>query len=139
MICESHPQTRVGDAVSGLEESVVVRGVKVTISRTACYLGGSRAWLVCPACSGKYAILYPIYCRHCLDLHYAGEHESKLDRLLRKAIRHRQRFGQIQGGIAAPFPQKPYRMRWHTYLRARRKAQDMETQIAQLFAKQIRL
>jgi len=137
MICEARPQTRVGNSVSGLEPFVVVRGVKVTVTRTACHLGGARAWFVCPCCSRRCAILYPVQCRQCLGLHYASEHESKLDRLFRKAVRHRQRLGQIERGIGCPFPLKPYRMRWHTYLQARRQAQDMENRIAQVFAKRM--
>lgn len=139
MICEARPKNRVGDYVSGLESLAVVWGVNVAITRTACHLGGSRPWFVCPACGRRCSILYPVHCRICLRLHYAAEHESRLDRLLRKAIKHRARFGQSGGGIVAPFPVKPHRMRWHTYLRARCKAQDMEGQIAQSFAKQIGL
>lgn len=139
MICEAQPRIRVGDTVSGRESFVQVRGAKVAIIRTACHFGGSRPWFVCPSCGGKFAILYPVKCRQCLRLHYASEHEGKLDRLLRKAIRHRERFGQIEGGIVSLFPSKPHRMRWHTYLRARRKAQDLESQITQLLARQIGL
>lgn len=139
MICEAQPKTRVRDSVSGKEPFVHVRGVKVAIARTACHLGGSRPWFACPICGRRCAILYPVQCRQCLGLHYAGEHKSKLDRQLMKAIRHRERFGQIEGGIVAPFPRKPHRMRWHTYLRARRRAQELENQITQLFARQMGL
>lgn len=139
MICEAQPKTRVGDVVSGSESFVVVRGIDVAITRTACHLGGARAWFVCPFCGRRCAVLYPVQCRLCLGLHYASEHEGKLDRLLRKAFRHRQRFGQTERGIGVPFPRKPYRMRWHTYLRARRQAQDTENRIARVFAKQFGL
>ena len=139
MICEAQPQTRVGDSVSGSESFVVVRGINVAITRTACHIGGTRAWFVCPSCGRRCAILYPVQCRQCLGLHYASEHESKLDRLLRKAIHHRQMFGQTERGIGCPFPRKPYRMRWHTYLQARQKARDMENKIAQVFTKRMGL
>ena len=54
---------------------------------------------------------------------------------MRSAIKHRERYGQTEGGIAAPFPAKPKRMRWHTYLRARQKARDLEQRAAAAFAK----
>ena len=39
---------------------------RVAITRTACHLGGARAWFICPCSGHRCAILYPVQCRHCL-------------------------------------------------------------------------
>ena len=135
MICEDVPQTHIrafGKAATGF---ALVRDVEVEIERTACHLGGSRAWFLCPTCGRRCAILYPMKCRVCLKLHYTSEHKGQFDRHMRSAIKHRMRYGQTEGGIAVPFPGKPKRMRWHTYLRARRKARELEQRAAAAFAK----
>ena len=130
MICEAQRQLHIGSLPKGVEGFVGINGINVNIERTACNLGGSRAWFLCPSCNRRCAILYPVKCRLCLGLHHASEHEGNLDRLLRKAIKHRAKHGQTQGGIVVPFPSKPKWMRWHTYFKARTQAQGFETQIA---------
>ena len=107
--------------------------VNVAIERTACNLGGSRAWFLCPTCNRRCAILYPVKCRLCLGLHYASEYEGKLDRLLRKAIKHRAKYAQTKGGVVVQFPIKPERMRWHRYFRARKLARAFEALIVSGF------
>ena len=134
MICEAQRQLHIRSFPKGVEGFVSVDGVHVAIERTACNLGGSRAWFLCPVCNRRCAILYPVKCRLCLSLHYASEHEGKLDRLLRKAIKHRTKYGQTEGGIVVPFPSKPKRMRWHTYFNARKQAKNFETQIVAGFS-----
>jgi len=62
-----------------------------------------------------------------------SEHSSRKCQNL-KLLGARARLGQTKGGIAAPFPPKPKRMRWHTYLRMRRKAQQVEVGIAALLS-----
>lgn len=50
-------------------------------------------------------------------------------RKIDKAIELRSRLAQQTGGIAVPFPQKPKRMRWHTYLRLRAQGTALEKEI----------
>jgi len=133
MICEAQSQVHVRSLPKGVEGFVRVQGVHVAIERTACNLGGSRAWFLCPSCNRRCAILYPVKCRLCLRLNYASEHEGKLDRLLRKAVRHRYRYGQEERGIGVPFPSKPKHMRWHTYFKARKKAEVFEMRVTESF------
>lgn len=133
MICESQRQIHIGNLPKGVQGFVSVQGANVMIERTACNMGGSRAWFLCPACNRRCAVLYPVKCRLCLRLHYASEHEGKLDRLLRKAIKHRTKHGQSKGGVAVPFPSKPKRMRWHTYFEAKRKAEILNQKICSHF------
>ncbi len=86
-------------------------------------------WFLCAVCTRRCAILYRSGCRKCAGLHYAGEHEGRLDRMYRKAFKIRDRLGQASGGLVAPFPEKPKRMRWHTYLRIRKDALELEQRI----------
>jgi len=137
MICEARSQVHVRSLPKGVEGFVQVHSVRVYIERTACNLGGSRAWFLSPTCNRRRAILYPVECRLCIGLNYASEHERKLDRLLRKAVKHRSKHGQSKGGVAVPFPRKPERMRWHTYFKERMKAEVLEVQIIEGFRSQI--
>ena len=139
MICEAQRQVHVRNLPKGVKGFVGIDGVNVAVERTACNLGGSRAWFLCTTCNRRCAILYPVKCRLCLDLHYASEHVGKLDRLLRKAIKHRAKYGQTEGGVAVPFPRKPNWMRWHTYFRARKQAEIFEAQIVAGFSSRLGL
>lgn len=129
MICERMAQINIRDTMTDHSQLVLANGVTVQIERTPCHLGGSRPWFICPSCGRRCAILYPVKCRLCLRLHYASERKGQLDRKFQKAERLRARLGQRKGGIAAPFPPKPKLMRWHTYLKARSKAQQIEAGI----------
>jgi len=137
MICEASPQTHVRNFGKDVVGFALVLGSNVAIERTACNLGGTRAWFLCPECNRRCAILYPVKCRVCLGLHYRAEHKAPLDRQYLKAEKRRKRFGQRYGGIAARFPNKPKLMRWHTYLRERRKSQNIEQQIFDAYAVRI--
>jgi len=93
----------------------------VWIERTACHLGGTRPWFVCPArgCGRRVAILYcgGIYaCRHCHRLAYASTREDAGGRLRRRADRIRERLGW-RAGILNPRGDKPKGMRWRTFRR----------------------
>ena len=99
---------------------------------TPCNLGGERIWFKCSRCERRCAILYAaphFACRTCHGLRYAIEGKSIYDRAIRKAIRFRQRYGLKEGGIVAPFPKKPYLMRWHTYLKAKKRDEELVQKI----------
>jgi hypothetical protein len=51
------------------------------------------------------------------------------DRAIRMAIRLRQRYGLKEGGIVASFPKKPHLMRWHTYLKAKQRDEELVQKI----------
>ena len=67
----------------------------IPISRTSCNFGGGRAWLHCPLCQTRVAILYMVYglfrCRHCHNVPYSSQQEGYLDRMCRKATKIRKR------------------------------------------------
>lgn len=113
-------------------ESVTER---VFLSWTYCNYGGRRPWFVCPGvrngipCRRRVAKLFLLgkyfLCRHCYDLVYESQRESKLHRSLNIEQNIRMRLGG-SGSLADPFPSKPKGMHWNTYLRLRNKAEYAE-------------
>ena len=57
---------------------------------------------------------------------YAAENEAREDRIRRRLFKRRERLGQIEGGVVAPFPDKPKWWRWPRYLRIRRQGMQQE-------------
>ena len=93
----------------------------VRIDRTACHLGGSRPWFICPAlgCGRRVAILYGgviFACRDCYQLAYASSREDAGDRATRRAERLRAQLGW-EPGILNGEGGKPKWMRWRTFER----------------------
>ena len=93
----------------------------VRIVRTACNLGGSRSWFICPAigCGRRVVILYGggiFACRHCHQLAYASSREDAGGRATRRADRLRARLGW-EPGILNGEGIKPKWMRWRTFER----------------------
>jgi hypothetical protein len=56
-------------------------------------------------------------CRLCYNLRYTTQQEDWSWRQVSKAIKIRERLGQQEGGVVAPFPRKPKGMWWRTYYR----------------------
>lgn len=91
----------------------------VHIVRTACHLGGSRPWFLCPGpgCGRRVAILYGVgifACRHCHQLAYPSTRENAGFRALRRAERLRQRLGWLPGVLNGS-GEKPRWMRRTTF------------------------
>jgi hypothetical protein len=99
---------------------------RVPITWTACHFGGRRPWFVCPRCSRRVAILYspggPFLCRLCRNLAYASQQEPVQFRGITEAQKIRARLGG-SADLRQPFPDKPARMHWRTYLRLRNRAE----------------
>jgi hypothetical protein len=96
-------------------------GYPVYIARTACPLGGSRAWFICPAvgCRRRVAILYGgtiFACRRCHQLAYDSTREDASDRATRRADHIRMRLSWEPGILNGDGP-KPKWMRWRTFQR----------------------
>lgn len=113
----------------------------VHLTWTPCYYGGRRAWFICPGfgCGRRVGKLYAggryFLCRHCYDLAYESQRESRASRLQSKAQDIRRRLGGDPSSLA-PFPDKPKWMHWDTYLRLFREYHRLEmlslTTIAQM-------
>ncbi len=104
----------------------------VTVEWTRCNYGGERAWFRCPAlrCERRVAILYGgsiFACRHCHNLAYDSQNETRHDRMLTKTQSIRVKLGG-EPGLIHDFPPKPKGMHWRTYYHLRQKADDAENQ-----------
>ena len=103
----------------------------VRLTWTWCNYGGQRPWFVCPGahCGRRVGKLYAagkyFLCRHCYDLAYDCQREEPRDRLMRKAQNIRRRLGG-SANLSASFPWKPTGMRWKTYNRLYRRAEEAE-------------
>jgi hypothetical protein len=94
-------------------------------------IGGFRTYFHCPGCDRRCDLLYAgshLACRFCLNLAFSSENEPKASRALRRLIKVRERLGQVDGGVIAPFPSKPRWGRWPSYLRVRREALRREAE-----------
>jgi hypothetical protein len=108
---------------------------RVPILRTACHLGGQRAWFRCTVhfggkhCGRRAAILYSagdlFACRRCYGLAYMSQRESRTSRSISRAQKIRTLLGSSPN-LSGSFPPKPPRMHWRTYdrLRTRGEAAD---------------
>lgn len=94
----------------------------IDLTRSACHLGGKRAWFVCNriGCCRKVAVLYDtpkgFRCRHCAGVTYQSKRERPYDRLLRRARKARAKAGG-DANLLQPFPDRPKGMHATTYLR----------------------
>lgn len=99
----------------------------VEIVTTPCNFGGERRWLICPGCRRRCAILRAgLRCNDCLGGRHRSELKAPVDRMLQRARKLRNRLGETQPSVGCPIPDKPYRMRWHTYLRIRTEINQLE-------------
>lgn len=95
----------------------------VYLEWTDCRFGGQRPWFHCPAlgCGKRVAILYAgsvFACRHCKQLTYACQRETRDDRAARRAETIRSRLGW-EPGILNGEGIKPKGMHWRRYERLR--------------------
>ena len=124
---------KITDMINGRTESgrIVLEYYKeqeairqtVEIVYTPCNYGGERPWFICPGmvdgvvCDRRVGKLFcgeMFFCRHCYDLAYRSQRETREDRLLIKAQRIRKRLGGSTD-ITHDFPEKPKGMHWKTY------------------------
>lgn len=138
MICELAKTVDIRKLETDRQDFIELHGLFIKIDRTTCHFGGSREWFLCPDCDRRCVILYPDRCRQCAKGRYQSELESVHNRKIRKAIKIRRRLGQTSGGVLVPFPEKPKRMHWRTYLNLRTRALRIEAEIVATLARAIR-
>ena len=69
---------------------------RIRLTWTPCRFGGRRVWFLCPGCHRRVAVLWGwkyFRCRHCHGLAYKSQSEGKLDRLLRRKFKLKDRLG----------------------------------------------
>lgn len=97
----------------------------ILFDRTPCNYGGCRIWFFCPYCGKRVAVLYGagkyFLCRHCHNLAYASQQESRSSRLIRKAQKIRRRLN-APGSIFEPILFKPKHMHRKTFDQLRNEA-----------------
>ena len=96
----------------------------ISVIHIPCRFGGSRPYFICPGQfhpkhhSQKALKLYIIdryfLCRHCNELKYSSQFESKWERKLRKANKYRLKVGG-ENGLGSDFPDRPKGMWSKTY------------------------
>jgi hypothetical protein len=128
LVVLSYRTRRLGEEWKDLEEPI-------QLIWTPCNYGGRRPWFVCPGvvsgvpCQRRVGVLYNardyFLCRHCYGLAYESQRENRAYRALRRANKIRERLGG-RAGMAWPFPSKPKGMRWETYHRLHREADEAE-------------
>jgi hypothetical protein len=104
---------------------------RVWLEWTPCHFGGKRPWFLCPGCErrvAKLCIATEFRCRHCLELAYESQHQSRKHRSLYMASKIRTKLGG-SGSLADPPPPKPKHMHWRTYRRLCRKLERRESMV----------
>lgn len=107
---------------------------KIPFDRTPCHYGGYRLWFLCPRCNRRVGILCsdgPLFlCRHCYQLPYASQNETKLDCLVRgmhklgDQIFEHYEYGEGWG--------KKKGMHWKTYNRLLAQYERLDAQWGQI-------
>jgi hypothetical protein len=101
----------------------------ISFDRTSCNYGGSRTWFLCSRCWRRVAVLYGagkyFLCRHCYDLTYGSQQESRADRLMRKARKIRERLG-LGDSLTELILFKPKNMHQKTFDRLCEEAEQAE-------------
>jgi hypothetical protein len=110
-----------------------------------CHYGGQRPYFICPGvvtgrhCARRVGKLFLghkyFLCRHCCNLAYASQSESRHDRMLRRANKLRAALGG-EAGTANWIAPKPKGMWDRTYQRKRLEIEWCENQADRLFLKQ---
>lgn len=101
----------------------------ISLTYTPCHFGGSRPWFVCPECSRRVGVLVGggrlFWCRHCHQLPYTSQSETRVDRACRRVRKIQKRLGNEDSAnvIDRYFP-RPKGMHRKTHRRLVRQAES---------------
>lgn len=114
----------------------------IRLTHTDCHYGGQRPYFICPGvrggklCARRVGKLFMgqkyFLCRHCNNLAYASQSETRHDRMLRRANKIRNALGG-PSGTAHLIAFKPRGMWQRTYQRKRFEIEWCENQASHLF------
>ena len=105
--------------------------IEVSLSWSSCNYGGKRPWFLCPGkgCGRRVAKLYLagkyFLCRHCHNLTYLSQRQTKAFRLLDKAQKICRKLGANNCNELCGAP-KPKGMHWRTYEKLVEEAEELE-------------
>jgi hypothetical protein len=107
---------------------------EIRVSWTRCRFGGLRPWLHCPYCQRRGAKLFNglagYCCRACVgNPPYASQTKSAETRRHFEACKLRMRLGGSPS-LTEPFPKKPKGMHRRTYVRLKRRGEQLEARIS---------
>lgn len=114
----------------------------IMLDWTKCNYGGVRPWFICPGagCGRRVGKLYMVgmlfRCRHCHDLAYDCQRETRQDRIVRRVQKIRMQLGGTADTFS-PFPWKPKGMHWKTYWRRREEGEELESLMWEALARWI--
>ena len=114
---------------------------RIFFDRKPCHYGGVRQWFLCPGCSERVGILCCddslFLCRHCYQLPYASQQQSRIDRLIDQQHKLGERiFKHYDYGDGWG---KKKGMHWRTYDRLHVRYQEMEQQLEGYMERYLRL
>lgn len=113
----------------------------VRLDLTPCNYGGTRPWFLCPKCGRRVGVLLGgprFWCRHCHNVAYGVENESKLDRLLRKSEKLRTNV-KANPGVARPIMHRPKYMHQRIFDLFRSQVLEVEVHFCQALARRFDL
>jgi hypothetical protein len=97
---------------------------EIKLVYTQPFLGGRRAWFVCPCCRRRVGRLWwpnggwAFHCRHCWGLRYYSQRLTPEWRARNQAEKMVRRMGgSTKNSLPSEFPPKPKGMHWSTYNR----------------------
>lgn len=112
---------------------------RIYFDRTPCNYGGERLWFLCPRCSKRVGILCcdgPMFlCRHCYQLPYASQQQSRMDRLIDQKHQLGARIFQYYDYGEGWGKKKG--MHWKTFNRLETRYQALERQWLQIVSKSL--
>ena len=107
---------------------------RIPLVWSQCHFGGLRPWFKCARCNRRVGKLYntgaSLTCRRCLDLWYASQRRGATSRRYLQALKLRLRLNGI-ANLREPIPERPKRMHRNTYLRLRRRLENLEQPLRQ--------
>ena len=107
----------------------------VWFERTSCNYGGHRTWFRCPGCNRRVGVLSGngrlFLCRHCYDLPYGSQQETRIDRMIRAR-------SKLESVI---FDEESYRkakgMHWATYNKLFERWANLESRVDTLISSKL--
>ena len=109
---------------------------KVRLDKTPVHFGGTRSWFLCGGCEGRVGVLYGgkyFRCRHCHNLRYASQRESKKFRAISKVRRIRRKL-RGSANLLNSRPDRPRYMHKRTYARLVREEEAAWQAVTSIFS-----
>ena len=105
----------------------------ISLTRTTCWYGGSRSWIICPNCLRRVALLYlcssQFICRYCSQIVHDSVNEGEYDKMLRRSRKLRSKLNADLLAFGKTVSKTPG-MHWRTYERLNSELRQVEREMA---------